>query len=56
MNKIRRPGPDTAHRALLWLLVTATAVLSARSQEWASALTTAAAIYAVASPDRRSRP
>ncbi|WP_327216431.1 hypothetical protein [Streptomyces cyaneofuscatus] len=56
MNKIRRPGPDTAHRTLLWLLVTTTAVLSARNQEWASALTTAAAVHTLAAPDRRSRP
>ncbi|MFF9220801.1 hypothetical protein [Streptomyces viridosporus] len=56
MNRTRRPRPDAARRALLWLLVTSAAVLSARSQEWASALTTAAAVYAVAGPDRRSRP
>ncbi|MFD8901284.1 hypothetical protein [Streptomyces ardesiacus] len=56
MNRTRQPGPDAAHRALLWLLVTATAVLAARSQQWTSAVTTAAAVYAVAGPDRRSRP
>ncbi|MEU5273310.1 hypothetical protein AB0G77_33275 [Streptomyces hygroscopicus] len=55
MNRTRRPGPDAGHRVLLWLLVTATALLSARSQEWASAVTTAAAVYAIAGPDRRSR-
>ncbi|MFF7234550.1 hypothetical protein [Streptomyces sioyaensis] len=55
MNRTRRPGPDAGHRILLWLLVTAAAVLAARSQQWTSAVTTATAVYAIASPDRRSR-
>jgi hypothetical protein len=56
MNRTRRPGPDTARRTLLWLMVTSAAVLAAWSQECASALTTATAVYAVAGPDRGSRP
>ncbi|MEU4896124.1 hypothetical protein AB0B12_25730 [Streptomyces sp. NPDC044780] len=56
MNRTRQPGPDTACRAQWWLLVTAAAVLAARSQEWASAVTTAATVYTLAGPDRRSRP
>lgn len=55
MNRMRRPGPDTTHQALLWLLMTATALLAARSQQWTSAVTTANAVYAIAGPDRRSR-
>ncbi|MEV5485660.1 MULTISPECIES: hypothetical protein [Streptomyces] len=55
MNRTRRPGPDTGHWVLLWLLVTAAAVLAARNQQWTSAVTTATAVYAVAGPDRRSR-
>lgn len=47
MNRTRRPGPDTALRALLWLLVTSAAVLAAQSQQWASAVTTATAVYAI---------
>lgn len=53
MNRTRQPGPDAARRVLLWLLVTAVAVLAARSQQWTSAVTTATAVYAVAGPDRR---
>ncbi|MFJ1964026.1 hypothetical protein [Streptomyces massasporeus] len=53
MNRTRQPRPDTARWALLWLLVTATAVLAARSQQWTSALTTATAVYTIAGPDRR---
>ncbi|MGK7235771.1 hypothetical protein [Streptomyces hygroscopicus] len=56
MNNMHRPGADAARRILLRLLVTATAVLAARSQECASAVTTAAAVYTVAGQDRRSRP
>lgn len=56
MNRTQRPGPDTARRTLLWLVVTSAAVLAARSQQWTSAVTTATALYAIAGPDRRSRP
>ncbi|MCC9690153.1 hypothetical protein ACFY91_24155 [Streptomyces albogriseolus] len=52
MNGTRQPGPDAARRVLLWLLVTAAAVLAARSQQWTSAFTTAVAVYAAAGPDR----
>ncbi|MFD5659409.1 hypothetical protein [Streptomyces hirsutus] len=55
MNRTRRPGLDTARRTLLWLMVTAAAVLAARSQQWTSAITTATAVYAVAGPDRGRR-
>ncbi|MFJ3106505.1 hypothetical protein [Streptomyces sp. NPDC086835] len=55
MNRTRRPGPDTARRTLLWLMVTSAAVLATRSQQWTSALTTATAVYAAVGPDRRSR-
>lgn len=43
----------TVHRTLLWLLVSDAAVLSARSPQWASALTRAAAVHSLAAPDRR---
>ncbi|GAA1733640.1 MULTISPECIES: hypothetical protein [Streptomyces] len=56
MNRTRQPGPDAARRVLLWLLVSAAAVLAAQSQQWTSALTTATALYALADQDRRSRP
>lgn len=56
MNRPRRPGPDTARRTLLWLMVTAAAVLAARNQQWTNALTTATAVYTIAGQDRRSRP
>ncbi|MFD9114147.1 hypothetical protein [Streptomyces bottropensis] len=55
MNRSRRPGPGAERRILLWLVVTAAAVLAAQSQQWASAVTTATAVYAIAGPDRRSR-
>ncbi|MFF3336433.1 hypothetical protein ACFYWX_44255 [Streptomyces sp. NPDC002888] len=55
MNRTQQPGPDAARRVLLWLLVTAAAVLAAQSQPWTSAFTTATAVYAIAAPDRRSR-
>ncbi|MGW0990702.1 hypothetical protein ACWD46_31770 [Streptomyces sp. NPDC002486] len=55
MNRTRRPGPDTARRTLLWLLVTSAAVLAAQSQQWTSALTTATAVYAAAGPERGRR-
>ncbi|ALO91237.1 hypothetical protein SHL15_0020 [Streptomyces hygroscopicus subsp. limoneus] len=51
MKRTQQPGPDAAHRVLLWLLVTAAAVLAARSQQWISALTTATAVYSLAGPD-----
>ncbi|MCM2517906.1 hypothetical protein NC658_32455 [Streptomyces griseoincarnatus] len=56
MNRTRRPGPDTARWTLLWLMVTAAAVLAARSPQWTSALTTATAVYAAAGPDHGRRP
>lgn len=56
MNRTRRPGPDTARRTLLWLMVTSAAVLAARNPQWSSALTTATAVYATAGPDRGRRP
>lgn len=55
MNRTQQPGPDAARRVLLWLAVTAAAVLAAQSQQWTSALTTAIAVYAVAEPDRGRR-
>ncbi|MEU5710031.1 MULTISPECIES: hypothetical protein [Streptomyces] len=55
MKRTQQPGPDAAHRALLWLLVTAAAVLAARSQQWTSALTTATAVYTVTGPDHGRR-
>ncbi|WP_228471555.1 hypothetical protein [Streptomyces alkaliphilus] len=48
MNTTRRPQPDAGHPALLWLLVTATALLTAHSQQWTNALTTATAVYGIA--------
>jgi hypothetical protein len=59
MNRTRRPGPDTARRTLLWLMVTSAAALAARSPQWTSALTTASAataVYALVGPDRGRRP
>ncbi|MFF1932008.1 hypothetical protein [Streptomyces sp. NPDC058228] len=53
MNTTRQ---GAGHRVLVWLLVTAAAVLAAQSQQWTSAVTTATAVYAIAGPDRRSRP
>ncbi|WP_156725790.1 hypothetical protein [Streptomyces apocyni] len=50
------PGGE-GHRLVVLLLVAVTGVVAAQNQAWASALGTAAAVYAVMStgnPDRRS--
>lgn len=52
VNRMRQPGPDAARRALLWLLVAAAAMLAARSQQWTSAVTTATAVYGIATADQ----
>ncbi|WP_158076975.1 hypothetical protein [Streptomyces sp. CB02009] len=57
MNNPLTPHPTRGSRVLVLLLVLTAGVAAAQSQEWASALGTAAAVYTAMStgdPNRRS--
>ncbi|MGW1615655.1 hypothetical protein ACWCQZ_40650 [Streptomyces sp. NPDC002285] len=47
MNDLNLPGPGDNPGLVALLLVTATAVIAAQSQAWASAVATAAAVYSI---------